>query len=76
LVIDATKEAIHLRQSIWETFTATVTGPTTIWEDNPSYIAYYQNILVSEKTKPIGMKYHFVKDHEQLRSVNMRYLPT
>jgi hypothetical protein len=31
---------------------------------------------VSEKTKDIDLKYHFVKDHVQLGTVKLRYLPT
>jgi hypothetical protein len=40
-----------------------VSGTTTIWEDNHSCIANSQNALVSEKTKHIDLKYHFVKDY-------------
>jgi hypothetical protein len=45
-----------------EIFHASITG-TTIWEDNQSAIAYSQNALVGEKTKHIGLKWHFLKDH-------------
>jgi kynurenine formamidase len=50
-------------------------GTTTIWEDNQSCIAYSQNALVSAKTKHIDLKYHFVKDHVQLGTIKLRYLP-
>jgi len=73
---DATKEAIHIRQMLSEIFSRPVSGTTTIWEDNQSCIAYSQNALVSEKTKHIDLKYHFVKDHVQLGTVKLRYLPT
>jgi kynurenine formamidase len=53
-----------------------VNGTTTIREDNQSCIAYSQNALVSEKTKHIDLKYHFVKDHVQLGTIKLRYLPT
>jgi hypothetical protein len=59
-----------------EIFSRPVSGTTTIWEDNQSCIAYSQNALVSEKTKHIDLKYHFVKDHVQLGNVKLRYLPT
>jgi hypothetical protein len=59
-----------------EIFSRPVNGTTTIWEDNQSRIAYSQNALVSEKTKHIDMKYHFVKDHVQLNTIRLRYLPT
>jgi hypothetical protein len=48
-----------------EIFNAPITETTTIWEDNQSAIAYSHNALVSEKTKHIGMKWHFLKDHMQ-----------
>jgi hypothetical protein len=46
-----------------EIFNAPITETTTIWEDNQSAIEYSQNALVSEKTKHIGLKWHFLKDH-------------
>jgi hypothetical protein len=59
---DATKEGLH-RQLMREIFNAPITETTTIWEDNQSAIAYSHNALVSEKTKHIGLKWHFLKDH-------------
>jgi hypothetical protein len=46
-----------------EIFNAPITETTTIWEDNQSAIAYSQNALVSKKTRHIGLKRHFLKDH-------------
>jgi hypothetical protein len=46
-----------------EIVNAPITETTLIWEDNQSAIAYSQNALVSEKTKHMGMKWHFLKDH-------------
>jgi hypothetical protein len=60
---DATKERLHLRQLMGEIFNAPITETTTILEDNQSAIAYSQNALVSEKTRHIGLKWHFLKDH-------------
>jgi KUP system potassium uptake protein len=45
-------------------------------EDNQSAIAYSQNALVSEKTKHIGLKWHFLKDHVEQGTIKLRYLPT
>jgi hypothetical protein len=47
-----------------------------IWEDNQSAIAYSRNALVNEKTKHIGLKWHFLKDHEERAAIRLRYLPT
>jgi KUP system potassium uptake protein len=59
-----------------EIFNASITETTTIWEDNQSAIAYSQNALVNEKTKHIGLKWHFIKDHVEQRAIKLRYLPT
>jgi hypothetical protein len=56
--------------------TPPITETTTIWEDNQSAIAYSQNALVSEKTKHIGLKWHFLKDHVEEGSIKLRYLPS
>jgi hypothetical protein len=53
-----------------------ITGTTTIWEDNQIAIAYSQNALVSEETKHIGVKLHFLKDHVEHGTIRLRYLPT
>jgi hypothetical protein len=34
------------------------------------------NALVSEKTKHIGLKWHFLRDHVEHGKVRLRYLPT
>jgi hypothetical protein len=59
----ATKEGLHLRQLMGEIFNAPITETTTTWEDNQSAIAYSQIALVRGKTKHIGLKWHFLKDH-------------
>jgi hypothetical protein len=59
-----------------EIFNAPITETTTIWENNQSAIAYSQNALVSEKTKHIGMKWHFLKGHVEQGTIKLRYLPT
>jgi hypothetical protein len=59
-----------------EIFNAPIIDTTTIWEDNPSAIAYSQNSLVSEKTKHNGLKWHFLKGHVEQESIKLRYLPT
>jgi hypothetical protein len=59
-----------------EIFNAYITEITTIWEDNQSAIAYSRNALVGEKTKHIGLKWHFLKDHVEHGTIKLRYLPT
>jgi KUP system potassium uptake protein len=72
----AIKEELHLRQLMGEIFNAPITETTTIWEDSQSAIAYAHNVLVSEKIKHIGMKWHFLKDHVEQGTIKLRYLPT
>jgi hypothetical protein len=59
-----------------EIFNAPITETTTIWADNQSAIAYSQNALVNEKTKHIGLKWHFLKDHVENGTIKFKYLPT
>jgi hypothetical protein len=59
-----------------EIFNAPITETSTIWEDNQSAIAYSQSALVSEKTKHIGLNWHFLKDHAEQKNIRLRYLPT
>jgi hypothetical protein len=73
---DATKEGLHFRQLLGEIINSPITETTTIWEDNQSDIAYSQNALVSEKTKHIGLNWHFLNDHVEQGTIKLRYLPT
>jgi kynurenine formamidase len=59
-----------------EIFRNPVNETTRIKEDNKSRIASSQKALVSETTKHIDLKYHFVKNHVQLGTIKLRYLPT
>jgi KUP system potassium uptake protein len=61
---------------MWEIFNGPITETTTISKDNQSTIAYSQNALVREKTKHIGMKWHFLKGHVEQGTIKLRYLPT
>jgi hypothetical protein len=60
---NATKEELHFRHLMGEIFNAPITDNATIWEDNQRAIAYSHNALVSDKTKHIDLKCHFLKDH-------------
>jgi hypothetical protein len=73
---DTTKEGLHLRQLMGEIFNAPITKTTTIWEDTLSAIAYSQIALVNEKTKHIGLKWHFLKDRVEQGTIKLRYLPS
>jgi hypothetical protein len=72
---DAIKEGLHLRQLMGEIFNAPITETTTIWEDNYTAIPHSKNALVSEKTKHIGLKWHFLKDNVEHGIIKLSYLP-
>jgi hypothetical protein len=59
-----------------EVFNAPTTETTTIWDENQSAIAYSQSALVSDKTKHIGLKWHFLKDHVEQGTIKLRCFPT
>jgi hypothetical protein len=61
--VDVTKERLHLHRLMGEIFNEPVDGTTTIWGDNQSTIANFEDTLISEKTKHIGLKWHFLQDH-------------
>jgi hypothetical protein len=73
---DANKEGLHLRQLMGGAFDEPIDETTTIWEDNHSATAYSLNALVSEKTKHIHLRWHFLKDHVEHGIVILQYLPT
>jgi hypothetical protein len=52
-----------------------ISGATTIWEDNQSAIAYSRNGQISENTKHIDFKWHFLKDHVEHGTIMLMYLP-
>jgi hypothetical protein len=58
-----------------EIINVSFTGTTTIKEDNQRAIAYCRNALVNEKTKYIGLKWHFLHDHMECGTNILRYLP-
>lgn len=45
-------------------------------EDNQSAISYSNNNIISDRTKHIDVKWHFVKDHVQRGTVKLQYIPT
>jgi hypothetical protein len=74
--VDATKEGLHLRQLMGGIFNESITRTITIWEDNQGAIPNYLNALANEKTKHIGLKWHFLRDNVEHGTVRLRHLPT
>jgi hypothetical protein len=73
--VDAAREAIHIRHLLGEIRGIPVTDTIIIREDNQSTIAYSRKAMVSDKTKRIGTKYYFVKDHVAYGTIRRTYLP-
>jgi hypothetical protein len=73
---ETTKESIHLRQLKGEIFNEPASGTTTIWVDNQSAIVCSKNALLSEKTKYIDARWHFLKGCVEQGIVKLKYLPT
>lgn len=71
----ATRETMWLRTLLSEMGCA-VDGPTAIMEDNQGAIAMTQNERVSQRTKHISTKYHFVRDEVKKGPVVITYCPT
>jgi hypothetical protein len=46
-----------------------------MFKNNQSAIAYSHNALVSEKTKRIDVKGHFLKEYVEQGTTRLRYLP-
>ena len=50
--------------------------PTTIYEDNQSYIALAGNPVHHARTKHIDIMCHFIRDHADKEDINIIYCPT
>jgi hypothetical protein len=51
-------------------------GPTTIFQDNRSCIKIAQDPSVSDRTKHIDIRHHFIKERIELEQVKLIYVPT
>ena len=71
----AAKEAIWLRS-----FVSEVTGkpekPLTISCDNQGAIALSKDNKFHSRTKPTGLRYHFIREAVEDGKINMKYVPT
>jgi hypothetical protein len=68
-------EAVWLRKLLTDLFDHEM-DPTTIHCDNQSYVKLFENPLFHDRSKHIEIKYHYISDMVQKKTVHVQYLPT
>ena len=71
----ATQEALWMRQLLTD-LNVNIDKPVTIYEDNQSAIAMSKNHQFHGRSKHIDIKYHFVRDQVEKKTVTVLYCPT
>jgi hypothetical protein len=71
----AVREAICLRKILTDLFNHEM-NPTTIHCDNQSYVKLSENPVFHDKSKYIEIKYHYIKDMVQRKTVHVQYFST
>jgi hypothetical protein len=49
--------------------------PTTIHCDNQSCVKLFENFVFHDRSKHIEIKYHYMRDMVQRKTIHMQYLP-
>eukprot|EP00253_Pinus_taeda_P035352 PITA_35352 len=71
----ASCEAIWLRKMLFSLFGQPL-RPSVIYCDNQSCIKLTENPVFHDRSKHIGIKYHFIGDYVQKGAVKLEYIPT
>ncbi|CAB3995163.1 Hypothetical predicted protein [Paramuricea clavata] len=71
----ATQESVWLRQ-LSKDLQINCSSPTTINEDNQGTIAMSKNPVVHKRRKHFDIKFHFVREKIQDRTIELKYCPT
>lgn len=74
-ITEATKEVLWLSKLL-ESFDTPSSTPTTILTDNQSSIRMIENGDFAQRTKYIGIKYHFIRDCIKNGKIILKYCPT
>lgn len=74
-ITEATKEVLWLH-TLMNDFEIEVCRPTIILNDNQSTIAMITNGDFMQRTKYIGVKYHFIRDWIKKQIIDVKYCPT
>ena len=72
----AAQEAVWLNQFVNHLRVTTSNEPIVIYSDSQSSIAYTKDSKFHNRTKYIGIKYHFFKDLVACGEIILEYIPT
>ena len=70
----ASCEAIWLHKMFFGLFSQPL-RPLVIYRDNQSCIKLMENPVFHDRSKHIGIKYHFIRDYVQKGAVKLEYIP-
>jgi hypothetical protein len=71
----AVHEAVWLHKLLTDLFENEI-DPTTIHCDNQSCVKLSENLVFHDKSKHIEIKYHYIRDMVQMKTVHVQYLST
>jgi hypothetical protein len=71
----ATQEVSWLRKFL-ANFGFSLSDATVIFEDNQGCIALAKNPIAHERTKHIDIRYHFVREQIEAKTIDVRYIST
>ena len=71
----ASCEAIWLRKMLFGLFGQPL-RPSVIYCDNQSCIKLTENPVFHDRSKHIGIRYHFIRDYVQKGAVKLEYVAT
>ena len=71
----ATQESVWLKQ-LCKDLQIQCSSPITIHEDNQGTIAMSKNPILHKRTKHINIKFHFVREKIQDKTIELKYCPT
>ena len=71
----AVREAVWLHKILTDLFDHDM-DPTTIHCDNQSCVKLSKNLVFHDRSKHIEIKYHYIRDMVQRKTIHVQYLPT
>lgn len=74
-ITETVKEILWL-QSLLEDFNSQAEMPTTILTDNQSSICMIENADFMQRTKYIGVRYHYIRDYIEKKIIKLSYCPS
>ena len=72
----AIRELLWLRILMVDILGKGIFVPTVLYCDNQGAISFCKHGAVSDNTEHIDVKYHFIREHVQKKTVALRYIPT